>query len=71
MRQYWGLRGSKITWAALILIVGPAYTAFGYNQAVAGNVLTLPAFVQVFPQIDTVNTHGAAEQHNSTIQGMF
>lgn len=71
MQKYWGLRGSRITWAALIFIVGPAYTAFGYNQGVAGNVLTLPSFVQVFSQIDTVNTSGAQEQHNSTIQGMY
>ncbi|KAF2164388.1 hypothetical protein M409DRAFT_37072 [Zasmidium cellare ATCC 36951] len=70
MQKYWGLRGSRVTWAALVLIVGPAYTCFGYNQSVAGNVLTLPAFVSVFPQIDTVNTTGAQEQHNSTIQGL-
>lgn len=70
MQKYWGLRGPRITWAALILVVGPAYTCFGYNQGVAGNVLTLQSFVSVFAQIDTVNTEGVKEQHNSTIQGL-
>lgn len=69
MQEYWGLRGSRLIWAVLIVIVGPAYTCFGYNQGVAGNVLTLESFVNVFPQIDTVNTTGPREQHNSTIQG--
>ncbi|KAK4499610.1 hypothetical protein PRZ48_010128 [Zasmidium cellare] len=70
MQRLWGSRGSRITWSALVLIVGPAYTCFGYNQGVAGNVLTLQSFVSVFPQIDTVNMTGAKEQHNSTIQGL-
>lgn len=34
MKKYLGLRGSRITTAALALIVGPSYTAFGYNQGV-------------------------------------
>lgn len=70
MQKYWGLRGSRIITAALILIVGPAYTCYGYNQAVAGNVLTLQAFVHTFPDTDTVNATGAQQQHNSTVQGM-
>ncbi len=69
MQRYWGLRGSRIIWAALFLIVFPAYTCFGFNQAVAGGVLTLESFVGTFPAIDTINTSGAQESHNSTIQG--
>lgn len=69
MQKYWGLRGSRIITAALVLIVGPAYTCYGYNQAVAGNVLTLQSFVHSFPGIDTINVTGAQESHNSTIQG--
>lgn len=33
MRRYWGLRGSRIITAALVLIVGPAYTCFGKKQS--------------------------------------
>lgn len=69
MKKYWGLRGNRIITAALVLIVGPAYTCYGYNQAVAGNVLTLQSFVHEFPEIDTINTKGAQEQTNSTIRG--
>lgn len=69
MQKYWGLRGSRLITAALVLIVGPAYTCYGYNQAVAGNVLTLQSFVRSFPGIDTINVTGAQESHNSTIQG--
>jgi hypothetical protein len=70
MQKYWGLRGSRIITAALVLIVGPAYTCYGYNQAVAGDVLTLQSFVDALPEIDTVNTTGAQEKHNSTIQDL-
>lgn len=69
MKKYWGLRGSRVITAALVLIVFPAYTCYGYNQGVAGNVLTLQSFVAEFPDIDTVNTTGSQKSHNSTIQG--
>lgn len=69
MKSYWGLRGPGLIWAVLLLIVFPAYTCYGYNQGVAGNVLTLQSFVTAFPSIDTVNTIGAQEKSNSTIQG--
>ncbi|SMQ53995.1 unnamed protein product [Zymoseptoria tritici ST99CH_3D7] len=69
MQKYWGLRGSRVTNAALGLIVGPAYICYGYNQGVAGNVLTLPSFVEQFPALDIINTTGAQQSHNSTVQG--
>lgn len=34
-----------------------------------GGLLTLPAFVETFPQIDVVNTTGAAAARASQIQG--
>lgn len=34
-----------------------------------GGLLTLASFVARFPRIDTVNTTGAQNQNNSTIQG--
>lgn len=42
---------------------------FGYNQAGAGPLATLQSWVKVFPQIDTVNTHGTVKPKNSTGKG--
>jgi len=66
---FFGLRGNSLNAATIVLIVMPAFTCFGYNQAVAGGVLTLKAFVQTFPEMDTVFTTGAQQHYNSTIQG--
>lgn len=71
MQKYWGLRGTRVVWAVLMLIVFPAYTCYGYNQGVAGNVLTLQSFVAAFPRINTIDTTGAQEKSNSILQGRF
>lgn len=42
---------------------------FGYNQASAGNIVTLPSFYNQFPEINTVTSTGAEENHKATIQG--
>jgi MFS family permease len=42
---------------------------FSYDNGVAGGLLDLPAWVELFPEIDTVNTTGAQKKHNSHIQG--
>lgn len=42
---------------------------FGYNQAVAGGVLTTVSFQRQFPEMDTIDTTGAEQHHNATIQG--
>ncbi len=52
-----------------IFVCSPAFFCFGWNQAVAGGVLTLKSFVLQFPQMDTVFTSGAQRHENSTIQG--
>lgn len=64
-----GLRGASLNRAAIWLTVGPAFFCFGYNQAVAGGLLTLDSFVNTFPQMDTVNTVGHTKIMNSKIQG--
>ena len=69
MQKYWGLRGSRLNSGTIALIVGPAFLCYGYNQAVAGGVLTLQSFVQTFPRMDTINTTGAQKHFNSKIQG--
>jgi hypothetical protein len=68
MAPYFGLRGHKLhiaVWAEAFISV----SIFGYNQAAAGGLLTTPAFARQFPTIDTLDTTGAQQQHNSTIQG--
>lgn len=42
---------------------------FGYNNAVAGGLLSLPSWVETFPQIDTTNTTGDVKAENSRLQG--
>lgn len=70
MAPYFGLRGSALSRAIICLVVCPAFITYGYNLSVAGGLLTLESFVETFPQIDTVNTTGAQQHYNSTIQGM-
>ena len=70
MQKYYGLQGSKLSAATIVLVVCPAFLCYGYNQGVLGGVLTLPSFVATFPQMDTTFTTGAVEHYNSTVQGM-
>ncbi|KAK2612492.1 hypothetical protein QQS21_001430 [Conoideocrella luteorostrata] len=69
MAPYLGLRGSSLSHAIIWLVVCPAFFCYGYNLSVAGGLLTLDSFIKTFPQLDTLNTDGAEQQHNSTIQG--
>ncbi|KAJ5279385.1 hypothetical protein N7478_004757 [Penicillium angulare] len=69
LKPYFGLRGNAILRAATFLVVCPTFTCYGYNMSVAGGLLTLPAFNDQFPRMDTFNTSGALEKENSTIQG--
>ncbi len=69
MAPYFGLRGSALSRAIIALVVCPAFVTYGYNLSVAGGLLTLDAFVESFPQLDTINTEGDEQHYNSTIQG--
>ncbi|KAL5335528.1 general substrate transporter [Aspergillus crustosus] len=51
------------------LVLAPAYIVFGYNQSGPGGLVNFPSWVKQFPEIDTVNTTGAQNSHNSTVQG--
>lgn len=70
MAPYFGLRGSSLSRAIIMLAVCPAFICYGYNLTVAGGLLTLESFVDIFPQLDTINTKGAQQRYNSTIQGI-
>jgi hypothetical protein len=64
------LRGSSLSRAIIWLVVCPAFFCYGYNLSVAGGLLTLDSFIKSFPQLDTINTTGEQQHHNSTIQGI-
>lgn len=62
------IRGKKL--GRIVSLVGAVgFVLQGYDQAVANGLLTLPSFIRIFPQIDTLNTTGSEKSHNSTIQG--
>lgn len=61
--------GKNLQIALVALVVAPSFILFGYNQAVLGSLLSLQSWVELFPEIDTVNTKGALKSHNSTSQG--
>ncbi|KAF7718384.1 MFS-type Sugar/inositol transporter [Penicillium ucsense] len=69
LKPYMGLQGNALLRAAVLLVVGPTFTCYGYNMSVAGGLLTLPAFNSAFPRMDTINTTGETKSMNSTIQG--
>lgn len=68
---YWGLKGQPLN-QAVASLAGLGFFLFGYDQGVMGGLLTLPTFVEVFPEMDTISKHLTAEQKskNSTIQGV-
>lgn len=70
-KPFMGFRGNGLLRAAVWLVVFPTFTCYGYNMSVAGGLLTLDAFNRQFPQMDTINTTGATQQENSTIQGSW
>ncbi|RAL10712.1 sugar transporter [Aspergillus homomorphus CBS 101889] len=57
--------------AQRLFIIAPAFILYGYNQAGLSALLTLPDVIRLFPQIDTVNIHGAQERQNSTLKGFI
>ncbi|KAJ5892166.1 hexose carrier protein [Penicillium subrubescens] len=69
MYRHTSLSGRALRMAQVILVVAPAFIIFVYNQAGAGPLATLQSWVKVFPQIDTVNTHGAIKAKNFTGKG--
>lgn len=68
MQKYWGLRGRKLH-AGIWAISCVCTITFGYNQAVAGGVLTTESFQRQFPSINTINVEGAEKARRATLQG--
>jgi hypothetical protein len=68
-KRYLGLRGNSLLRAAVMLVVCPTFTCYGYNMSVAGGLLTLPSFNTQFPRMQTINVDAAEKATNSLIQG--
>ncbi|EMD85135.1 hypothetical protein COCC4DRAFT_28578 [Bipolaris maydis ATCC 48331] len=64
-----GLSGKQLRLAQLLLVVMPAFVLFGYNQSGVGGLLSLRDWNHNFPEIDTVDAHGAEKSQKSTRQG--
>lgn len=69
MTRFLGLRGSRLSYAALLGVVMPAIMSMGYNQGLLGGVLTLPWFEAQFPEIDVTHAHASEKVQKSTLQG--
>ncbi|GAQ39483.1 hypothetical protein AtubIFM56815_007825 [Aspergillus tubingensis] len=63
------MQGQALRYAQIFLVACPSFILFGYNQSGVGGLDDFPSWVRVFPEIDTVNTTGAQESHNATVQG--
>ncbi|KAJ5758965.1 hypothetical protein N7520_006121 [Penicillium odoratum] len=69
LKPYMGLRGNALLRAAVMLVVCPTFTCYGYNMSVAGGLLTLESFNAQFPRMDTLHGNAATKHENATIQG--
>ena len=69
MAPYFGFRGSGLQKLLFAGVIAPAFLNFGYNNSVGGGLLDRPAWIAIFPQIDTTNTTGAQNAQNSRLQG--
>ncbi|PSR93860.1 major facilitator superfamily transporter monosaccharide [Coniella lustricola] len=68
--KFYGLRGTSLN-VAIAIIAGTDFALFGYDQGVMGGLLTLPSFLQYFPQVDTANPPpGYTASQASNIQGI-
>jgi len=65
--KYYGMKGPSLAWA-IGVIAGMDFLLFGYDQGVMGGLLTLPSFVNRFPEIDTRDVSGNSPK--ATKQGI-
>ncbi|KAL6887633.1 general substrate transporter [Trichoderma longibrachiatum] len=70
MKKYFGLRGQALNWA-IGTIAGCDFLLFGYDQGVMGGILTLPVFLNQFPDINPDAAVDASDaSQRSTYQGI-
>lgn len=68
-QAFFGLRGSALNWLCVLAVTFPTFTCYGYNQSVAGGLLTTTKFLEQFPEIDAHNAEGSEATYKSNIQG--
>ncbi|CCE34243.1 hypothetical protein E4U22_002007 [Claviceps purpurea] len=70
-KKYLGLSGPSLNWA-IGAVAGCDFLLFGYDQGVMGGILTLPAFLDQFPDINDVapGLDQATKSSRSTYQGV-
>lgn len=54
---------------AIAALAGLAFLLQGYNQAIMNGLITLPGFIELLPEIDTLTTSGAQQKRNAKVQG--
>ncbi|QIW95239.1 hypothetical protein AMS68_000757 [Peltaster fructicola] len=67
--MFYGLRGTQLN-IAIAVVGGVDFALFGYDQGVAGGLLTLSSFLGLFPQLDTANPPDGDGAKASNIQGI-
>lgn len=68
--NFYGLRGTRLN-VAIALIAGTDFALFGYDQGVMGGLLTLPSFLEHFPQINVQKPPaGWTPSRASNVQGI-
>ncbi|KAH6621863.1 hypothetical protein C7974DRAFT_434989 [Boeremia exigua] len=68
MQRYLGLRGGRLA-AVISGVCGLCFLCFGYAQGVLGGLLTVPQFLERFPQVDTLDP-AQASFHSSWVTGL-
>ncbi|KAG5929391.1 hypothetical protein E4U42_006131 [Claviceps africana] len=70
-KKYLGLSGQSLNWA-IGAVAGCDFLLFGYDQGVMGGILTLPVFLDQFPDINDAapDLDQATKSYRSTYQGI-
>ncbi|KAH4178021.1 hypothetical protein HBI26_080170 [Parastagonospora nodorum] len=66
MARFLGLRGDRLT-SAISAICGLCFLCYGWAQGVMGGLLTVPAFLEQYPQINIVDENSF---HNAWVTGL-
>ncbi|KAG5952931.1 hypothetical protein E4U53_007489 [Claviceps sorghi] len=71
VKKYLGLSGQSLNWA-IGAVAGCDFLLFGYDQGVMGGILTLPVFLDQFPDINDAapDLDQATKSYRSTYQGI-
>ncbi|CAO1622743.1 unnamed protein product [Sympodiomycopsis kandeliae] len=69
--KFWGLSGTPLN-RMIGIAAGSGFLLFGFDQGLLSGLLTLPSFVEVFPELDTGKDQSAqsATSSESTWQGL-